>query len=389
MINKDNAFTKINSDLIIKGYNQKKLKSAFLIDKFFKLISPSKPVKSIPASFNYILVVQSHLIGDLVMAIPLLKAVKKRYPDAKVVLLANDFAKDLLKGVWFVDDIITLKFPWSTYDYSLKNIIFLLKTIIFLRKKNIDLAIDAQIDIRNAFLMFLTGAKRRLGYALTGGSVFLTDIPDLPDNVSGLLETRLSVLNYLGIKIEEKNPDLPVTQEALTYVNNFLKINNIKSEKIIGIHPGASKEEKLWSSKNFSDIIKYILSKGLEVVIIEGPKDKIIVEEIQRNLEETLLKFKGDLQSVFVFISKCKFFICLDSASIHLAGMTGIPVIGIYGPQLPYLTKPSAANIEILWNETLNCRPCEYGRCKYDTNLCMESITAQQVIGKINKIIEK
>jgi len=63
------------------------------------------------------------------MATPLLKALRTRYPDAKIVLLANHYANDLLKGAWFLDEIVSIDFPWSTYKYTLTNLFHLSKLL--------------------------------------------------------------------------------------------------------------------------------------------------------------------------------------------------------------------------------------------------------------------
>lgn len=380
---------KLDSSLIMKGYNQRKLKKALLLDKLLKLIIHPKPSQALPSSFSNILVIQSHLIGDLIMAIPLLKALKKWYPNAKIILLAGEFSKELMEELPFIDEIVTMKFPWSTYDYSLKNIGRIFKVLMKLRERKIDLAIDAQIDMRNAFLMFLIGAKRRLGYSITGGSSFLTDIPEFPKYISNLMEARLSILSYLNIDYNEKSTSLPLNQEALVRAQNFLNTYHINDKKLIAIHPGASKKEKLWPAISYVKVIQYLLDIEMHPVLIEGPNDRNIIRQIQNNIGISLTCFKGNLKEVAAFISRCRLLLCLDSAAIHLASAVKTPVVAIYGPQFPWLTKPHGPNIEILWNENLDCRPCEYGKCKYKTNICMESITPDQVIEKIDRLLFK
>lgn len=376
----------MEKNLIIEGYNQRKLRRALLLDKCIKLFLPTrKRVRPIPSQPNSILVIQSHLIGDLIMAIPMLKTLRNKFPNAKIILLANEFAADLLKGVAFVDEIITVKFPWATYDYSLSNLLNLLKHILHLRRRKCDLAIDAQIDMRNAILMFLIGAKNRLGYAVTGGGSFLTHIAQFPEEMGNLLEARLSILKYLGITEFDQTTMLPVGKDPLTKAKSFLEEHKIDRKKLVVIHPGASKKEKRWSSTKFSEVIAFLEERGMTVVILEGPEDRKIVSEIQEKVANPIICFEGRLRDVTAFMSQCRLLICLDSAAIHLAGATGTAALAIYGPKWPLLTRPSADNIKVIWNEKLDCRPCEYGHCKQKTILCMESITSSDVINKIEE----
>jgi len=373
---------------IILGYNKKKLRTAKFIDLLLnRLFKGSKKSKSCEFYPKRILIIQSHLIGDVIMVTPMLKAVKRAYPQSKIFLLANEFAKDLLEGLPYVERIITMRFPWSMYDYRLKNLLLVLKTIKELRKEGFDLAIDAQIDMRNIFLMYLIGAKRRLGYDITGGKVFLTDIPEFPENVVNLLDARLSLLNYLGINTYEKTSELPKSQESMEWVNSYLERYQLNKEKIVAIHPGASKKEKLWQPEKFAKVIEYLTFKGYQPVVIEGPNDAEIVSSIIGMSSVTVPIVKTSLKNVVAFISCCRLIICCDSAAIHIAGAVGTPVVALYGPKWPELTKPFNDNIEVLWADDFDCRPCEYGHCKHVDHSCMDAIAVDAVITKVNKIL--
>lgn len=375
---------------LILGYNQKKLKRAALLDSLlsfvFKPITTNRNRRPI-SNPQKILVIQSHLIGDVVMATPMLKAIRRAYPASLIFLLANEFAKDLLEGFPYVDRIVTVKFPWAMYDYSIKNLIDMVKVIKQLRNEKFDLSIDAQIDMRNAFLLYLTGAKRRLGYDITGGRIFLTDVPEFPKNIANLLEARLSLLNYLGVDTKDKTTELPIGQENNDWVDSYLEKHNLNKGKIVGIHPGASKKEKLWQAARFAKVIEFLNSRGYQPVIIEGPNEEKIVTSIISKCKVRPPSLSSNLKNVAAFISRCELTFCLDSAVIHLAGAVNIPTVAIYGPKWPELTKPFNYNIEIIWDESFKCRPCEYGNCKNKNYTCMDAIDADTVIQKIDKML--
>lgn len=373
---------------IIKGYNQRKLKNALLLDKVLNWLIPQKNYGPVPSDFQKILVIQSHLVGDIIMAIPLLRALRKRYPRAELILVANEFARDILADSELVDELVTVRFPWSTYDYSLKNLYEFWRKIIKLKSRRIDLAIDAQIDVRNAFAMFMTGAKRRLGYAITGGKRFLTDVPHCPADVNNLLEARLSLLNYLGIDCSDKSTSLPIQSAHIIHAESFLKLHNISKAQLICIHPGASRHEKLWPALNYAEVIDYLYGTGYMPVLFEGPMDGAIVETIQKTVGHEVPCFKGTITQVMAFVSLAKLLICLDSSAVHFASAVGAPALAIYGPQSPALTRPFASNIQVLWNDALDCRPCEYGACQQGINKCMTSISARSVIQHISSMLK-
>jgi len=133
--------------------------------------------------------------------------------------------------------------------------------------------------------------------------------------------------------------------------------------------------------------LRHLQSRGLQPVLIEGPKEKRLADEIEKEFENKLIRYKGSLQDVTAIISLSKFVICLDSAAVHLAAAVNTPTIALYGPQSPALTKPPFRNIAYLWNDKLRCRPCIYGKCKFDTNICMSSISSDDVKRQIDNIL--
>lgn len=372
-------------------YNQKKLKKAYHLNRvlnfMFGLFICKKGYASI-INPKKILVIQSHLVGDLIMSVPLLKALRRGYPEAKIFLLANKFANELLENAPYIDEIITMNFPWAGYDYSLKNTIYVMKVMKRLRREKFDLAIDAQIDMRNAFLMYLAGARRRLGYSITGGETFLTDIPELPKNIDNLSEMRLSILNYLGIDTANKIAELVVTNRAQAWMDAYLVQAGFGGAKLVAVYPGASKSEKLWRCERFAEVIDYLYQKNYQPVLIEGPLDRIVVTAIVAKCKNHPPVLKTNLGNLVAFIQRCYLVICVDSASIHLAGAVNTPAIAIYGPKWPQLTLPFNNNIEAIWDKHFNCRPCEYGHCKNPGYTCMDAIQTKTVIDKIDKMLE-
>jgi len=375
----------------LKAYNQKKLRAGFLVDRILRVFCSGKNKScGYHETPKKILVVQTHLIGDVMMAIPMLKALKKKYPGAALHLLANDFACGLLDGAWYVDVIHTAPIPWGIRSYSIGNIWRLFFTIARLRKERFDLAIDAQIDFRNAFLLFLVGAKRRLGYDIVGGRTFLTDIPEFPGGIVHLLEGRLSVLQYLGIGTDDKKYELPVRQNARRWVEAFLLEKGIVGRDIVAVHPSASVPEKLWRSERFVAIIDYLYDKGLCPVLVEGPGDGVLVDEICFKGKNDVIRFKTNLSNATAFFAACSLVICLDSMAAHLAAAVGTPAIVLYGPQPPEIAKPFGKNVIAIWKGNMDCQPCVYNGCKQcrgGINECMDRIEVDDVISKIGEFV--
>jgi ADP-heptose:LPS heptosyltransferase len=122
-----------------------------------------------------------HLIGDIVLLTPLLKALRERYPDAHLCLVAGPWAAELLAGTDWVSVLEPFEAPWVKYGQGWRGLWRCLRLLWTLRKTHWDWGIEVRGDVRQIALMFFSGAKRRIGYAFTGGQQLLTDV--VPDDV--------------------------------------------------------------------------------------------------------------------------------------------------------------------------------------------------------------
>src|SRR5688572_25169761 len=133
-----------------------------------------------------ILVVEAWHIGDVVLATPLLLALRKRFPEARIALLGKQHAEELLRHSGLVDEVIVFDFPWTAktakYHPRRYNLGALRRLVSRLRSSRFDLTIDARMDLRSNLLTFLSRAPRRIGYDFGGGAFLLTDaVPAEPD----------------------------------------------------------------------------------------------------------------------------------------------------------------------------------------------------------------
>ncbi|MDD5019727.1 MAG: glycosyltransferase family 9 protein [Candidatus Omnitrophica bacterium] len=371
------------------AYNQDKLRRGFVLEKILNFFWHGPKNQAFAGDPAKILVIQSHLIGDVMMAIPFLRALRKRYPNAEITFLANDFARGLLEGCDFIDVMLTAPFPWGIRSYHVKNLWKLAGMVLYLRRQKFDLAIDAQIDFRNIFLMFLAGARRRLGYDIVGGRLFLTDIPEFPRDVVHLLEGRLSVLLYVGADIRDKSYRLTLTPDARQWLDAFWRENGLTGKEVVAIHPGASTKEKLWNPGCFVRVIRWLRERNYVPVLVAGPQDEAAAGNIQGLAGGDILVLKTSLARCMAFLSRSRLLVCLDSAASHLASAIGTPAVVLYGPQWPFLAKPFDDHIAAVWNEHVDCRPCVYTKCRKPGHDCMEGISVQDVCLAMERLLDK
>jgi len=199
-----------------------------------------------------LLVIELWGLGDLALAIPFIQATSTQY---HVTLLAKPFAAELQDLFFPNTKLVTFNAPWTAFrnKYNVWNwpIKTILELIQQLRKKN-DFAVSARRDPREHFLMWLTGAKCRLGFPRIGSNLFLTKpIKDLPKTAHRYEHWRRLA--------QELKITLPKIHERL--------VPNRPSGEYVLIHTGAGQPTRIWPLENYRTLALHLRNQGYQVVI--------------------------------------------------------------------------------------------------------------------------
>ena len=380
-------------------YNSQKTQKLKILDSFFRMFFFFKKWKKYPPinkkEVNEVLVLGMLLIGDTIMYIPVLRTIKKNFPFAKITLICGKTEKTILEEQGLIDEFILVKSPWITYDYSLKNIINFFSTINIINKKYYDLAIDFRGDWRNIFFMNFIHSTRKISYNFTGGEYMLTDVIIPDKNINHFIEESFFLLKQIGCEFTEtdKLPVLNLTIDGYNYISTFKTQNNLENRLVIGVHPGASQEVKKWDEKKYGDlIVKLSNAKNTSFFIIyEGPNERETVNQIEHILREKSIDYlvvNKPLKEYISLVSLCQLVICNDSGAAHIASAFSTPTIVIFGNVNPLFVSPyGSKNLSII-SHNLECKPCLQSVCKFGTNLCISSITVEEVYNQAINIIK-
>src|SRR5688500_1344460 len=180
----------------------KKVAAFRFLDALSLPVRPFLRGRRTPGEIRSILVLEPWHIGDVVLATPALRALRARFPAARITLLGKQHAEELLRHSGLVDDVIVFDIPWTakTGKYSpgrydrkaIRNL------IAELRARKFDLTVDARMDLRSNVITWLTGAPRRVGYDFGGGSFLLTDAVAADPDSHHRVEDWLALMEPLG-----------------------------------------------------------------------------------------------------------------------------------------------------------------------------------------------
>jgi len=328
-------------------------------------------------------------IGDAVMTMPALRALRKELPDTKISLLVKPWVAPLFENSPFIDDIIL-------YGDNYNSISGKFRLSSILRRKSFCSSILFQNAFDAALIAFLSGIPQRIGYNRDLRGFLLTDsIPFRNDDRRmHHVDYYLNILRQAGINAEFSLPYIYLSLNERINARNTLK--GLK-RPVIGINPGASYgSTKRWQPEKFAEVTRKIIS-GLNgsVVIFGGQSEINITKEIIMNFQlstfnSQLLNMAGktDLRELSALISECDVFLTNDSGPMHIGYAVRTPTAAIFGSTDPELTGPLGIGNTVI-RKNIYCSPCFKRTCSRKKMDCMDAIMPDEVFDAIKRLIPK
>jgi len=327
-----------------------------------------------------ILIIQTAFLGDVILATPFLKAVRKKYSHSKIFFLLIPQTSGLLQNNLFLDELIVYdKKGKEKGVFSFFNLLKKIKALGF------DLAFVPHRSLRSALLVYFAGIPQRVGFDKSAGSFLFTkkiryiqNQPEVKRNLSLLEKDLFSENDFL--------PELFPSEEDFRYIVNLFKSWDIKrNDKIVGIAPGSVWETKRWLPERFGKVAESLMEKlGAKVVFLGGKEDEDLCLEISKDMKNKSFIAAGKtspLQSA-ALISRCKVVLSNDTAPMHIAVAMRVPVVAIFGSTIPEFGFAPTGGKDIIIQKEVYCRPCGiHGkrRCPEKHFRCMKEITAEEV----------
>lgn len=347
-------------------------------------------------SCDNILVRGVNWVGDAVMTMPALRALKLANNNSRITLLVKPWVSPLFEKDPNVDEIIL-------YKDEYKSIAGKLRLSKILREKKFCMAVLFQNAFDAAILALLSGIPERIGYSRDGRGLLLTKAIEFDDNSKKLhhIDYYLDLLDRSGFKTKKYQPWIYLTLNERIEARNRLR--DLK-QPVIAINPGATYgSSKRWHPERFAEVaVRVIHELNGSVVILGGPSETGIAEEIiklissqfsaclpvGKVLSSQLLNLSGktSLRELAAVISECDLLITNDSGPMHVGYAVGTPIVAIFGSTSPEHTGPIGKN-DIAIRKDLECSPCFERECKKNNLKCMDLITADEVFGSVKKLV--
>ena len=322
---------------------------------------------------NRILIIRLSSLGDILLTTPVLRSLKKKFPDLKIDFLLKEQYADVLKYNPNLNDL---------YTFNPDNINELINS---LKQNRYDLVIDLQNNFRSQKITKnIKPVQKVIKFKKLDIEKFLLvkfkinrlrNVPGIPIRYAQTID---------NFELDEKGLEI--------FIPGNVKSQLTSDEKFIGLAPGSRHFTKMWPKEYYIYLAKILSANNFKVVLLGGKDDRQICGEISKmvpasiNLctEDDILQTVADMKKCFVIVSN-------DSGLMHAACAAGTPVLAFFGSTvkefgfMPYKSK----NL-ILENDSLSCRPCTHigrSQCPKKHFKCMMELTPQTAFNKINILL--
>jgi heptosyltransferase-2 len=326
-----------------------------------------------------ILVSGNNWLGDAVMSLPTLKALRAMKPGERIAVLTRPSVAGLYEGLPYVDETIVRT------KGKLRSWISLLRE---LRRRKFDTALILPRSFSSALAPFTARIPRRIGYAGDGRSPMLTDA--IPRDPKLLRVHRVRyyhhLLRALGTPPEPEAPSIDVSPEADRWAASRLP----DGAPLVGINPGATYgEAKQWFPDRFIETGRRLVKRRkAAVVVVGGPAERELGDRVAAEIGERAVSLAGrtDLPQLAAVIRRCSLFLTNDTGPMHVADAVGAPIVAVFGPT-DWVTTPPYGPRHAIVRTPIDCSPCLKRVCPLGHHNCMKRVTVDDVVAACDRVL--
>jgi heptosyltransferase-2 len=330
--------------------------------------------------FRRILIRATNWVGDAILSLPAVEAVRTRWPRAHIAILARPWVADIYRFGNFADEILLYeKKP------GLQGLRERWRVARLLRQGNFDCALLLQNAFDAALLAWLARIPRRIGYARDARSLLLTDPVEVPRKGEIPRHESFYYLELLRrIGWLERLPAWPDAR---------LRGVSHDPQLVVGVSPGAAfGSAKRWLPERFAEAAAMVAARLQATVEVFGSAaERGLCQQVAEGVrafgaEARNLAGQTTLAEFIRRAAQCRVFLTNDSGAMHIAAALGVPTVAVFGSTNPAATSPLGPWTRIV-REEVECSPCLLRECPID-HRCMMRVEARRVAAEALQLVE-
>jgi heptosyltransferase-2 len=323
-----------------------------------------------------ILIIKIAAIGDVVMALPMIDAIRKMHPDARITWLCGKTVAPLLEMFEGIDELIVIderNLLTGTVKKKVSSLVAIWKKLF---GRHFDLIATGHADPRYRLLSLTAIGGKRISFQRCRKRLWPVPGRHHTDEYLRLITNEE--------RCEASQRELPKLSLPLAHDLDKLIL---KGRPVVALAPGGARNllrndaVRRWPLECYADLAAALVKHRIQVIVTGAPSDEWVSKSFV-NIDIVNLVGKTSVIDLIAVYGACDLIVTHDSSPLHLAGLVDKPVVALFGPTNPYEKVPHNNKSTVLWGgKNLTCRPCYDGKTYADCtdNVCMQGLKVQRV----------
>jgi ADP-heptose:LPS heptosyltransferase len=332
------------------------------------------PVNEVDWKFiDSILVIRQHdQLGDFLLASPVFRALRLKFPEARIGVVTREYFSDVAALIPFVDEVITVPGPSDRWNpSSLAHFIGRIrsgwKLAVVLNTVSHSLTSDLIAWLSRA--AYVLGSEGGIFAGCRSNFLYNLHAPVVP-GPRHQTDVNLDIVRFIGADTRDLTEAIVIPEEPVKAATHEI---GGKEDRVIGMHIGAGKAGNRWSPENFAALADKLQDEGNHVAVFSGPKEEDLLELFLKNVRRKPVTIgPTSLGRLTACFAACRVVVCNDTGVLHCAAATGTPVVGLFGPTSPSEWMPKG----------------EKHRAIRGANGQIDSISVEEVVSAVNSVLK-
>jgi len=313
-----------------------------------------------------ILVIDFGQLGDVVLSLPALRAIRQRFPSARITVAVGKPANEVVALSGYADEIFDVDRVALRDGSKLVSIWRIIKFVKQVRRAKFDFVIDLHSLSETNLLGYLSGAPHRLYSRRPGRSLdYLANFQPRPapeGKDRHAVDRYLDVIEPLGIKDPPRIPVLKTSSAGDFAVDTLLKKEKAQSgELLVGLFPGAGHIGRRWPLERYAALADHLIrNERVRVIVFAGPEERAFVPEMRTIFPPATIFFdRLTIPQLASIQARLTLMVSNDTGPAHLAAAVGAPVIVIMDRPTPHIFTLIGPRHRPIYSESITKIPVE------------------------------
>lgn len=312
-----------------------------------------------------VLILKLSAIGDCLIASPLSRAIRERYPRAYIAWAVQSKARAVVEGNPFLDEVLV----WEGKSWR-----GALQLALQVRRGRFDAVLDLQGTTKTLPMLALSGAKIRAvsGRGKKLSRAVATCVAPIREPQPHAGEQYFRVAQCLDIAPDaSRDLIMPLGDDDREWAQDFWREHDLEGKRVVALNPGSARAIKQWPPAEFAKLTRMLEESGARTLILGAPSEVELAQQIAHEAAGASESHNGQpivgkpivaagqttLTQLGALLERCNLMVSADTGPMHIAAAVGTPIVALFGPTDPACTGPVSPLARVVMRD-LPCRPC-------------------------------